>query len=166
MKERPGDLPYLYLRPGEVHFCRTPAVVVTILGSCLAVTFYSRRLAAGAICHALLPSGEGRSGCRYVDYAISYMLDEFARIGVPPHELDAKLFGGADMFGPIAPNLDRPTVGRQNIIAARSILSREGVTVSRSHLGGNQGRKLYFYSHIGDVLLKRIERTAMPEGVR
>jgi chemotaxis protein CheD len=94
------------------------------------------------------------------------MLDEFARIGVPPHELDAKLFGGADMFGPVAKSSGRATVGRQNIVAARAALSREGVTVSRSHLGGNLGRKIYFYPHIGDVLLKRIERTAMPEGVR
>ncbi|HKK02229.1 MAG TPA: chemotaxis protein CheD [Desulfuromonadales bacterium] len=165
MNERPNDLPYLYLRPGEMHFSRTPVVVGTILGSCLSVTFYSRRLAAGAICHALLPGGEGRSGSRYVDYAILHMLDEFARVGAPPHELDAKLFGGADMFGQRTAHGGRPTVGRQNIIAARATLDREGVTVSRSHLGGNLGRKLYFYPHSGDVLLKRVARTLVPEGV-
>ena len=60
----------------------------------------------------------------------------------------------------------RAIVGRQNIVAARNTLARAGATVSKAHLGGNQGRKLYFHPHIGDVLLKKVQRTLVPEGVR
>ena len=166
MRGVPDDLPYVYLHPGEMHFGKAPTVVGTVLGSCLAVSFFSRRLAAGAICHALLPYGQSGKGCRYVDGAIRHMLDEFARLRVAPHELDAKLFGGADMFGPADQDPAHPTVGRPNIAAAQAVLAREGVTLSNASLGGNQGRKLFFYTHTGEVLLKHIERPHFPEGVR
>ena len=166
MRERPSNLPYVYLRPGDVHFSKVPMVVGTVLGSCLAVTLFSRQLAVGAICHALLPYGEGRGGLKYLDCAVDHMLKEFSHLRVRPHELDAKLFGGADMFGPSGLAPGRLTIGRQNIGAAQAILNHKGVAVSNTHLGGELGRKIYFLTHTGEVLLKRVARTLPPAGVR
>ena len=46
-------LPDLDLQPGELYLARSPAILRTILGSCVGVTFWSARLGAGALCHAL-----------------------------------------------------------------------------------------------------------------
>ena len=48
-------LPDLNLQPGELYLARSPAILRTILGSCVGVTFWSARLGAGALCHGVLP---------------------------------------------------------------------------------------------------------------
>ena len=77
----------------------------TVLGSCVAITIRARRLGCGG--HVALPAaGSWRSGrliarseaLRYVDTTIDVMLAGFIRRGAAPHELEIKLFGGADTF--------------------------------------------------------------------
>ncbi len=68
----------VYLLPGELYLAREPAIIRTILGSCVGVTFWSARLGVGALCHSLLPrcptNGSAPMarawGHRYVDFAI------------------------------------------------------------------------------------------------
>lgn len=148
----------IYLKPGELAVAERPALVSTVLGSCVAVTLFSPRLGVGAICHAMLPLAAGREGFKFVDTSLAHMLESFERLGVTKRELVSKLFGGADMFEVLRP-ASLPTVGWQNVQAARTILQREGLHLSASDTGGQQGRKLLFYSHTGEVLLKRLAPT-------
>lgn len=149
----------IYLKPGELAVAERPALVSTVLGSCVAVTLFSPRLGVGAICHAMLPvAAAGQHGFKFVDTSLAHMLGSFERLGVTKRELVAKLFGGADMFEAVRPS-NTPTVGWQNVLAAKSILQREGLHLSASDTGGQQGRKLLFYSHTGEVLLKRLAPT-------
>ena len=55
MTESALILPDLDLQPGELYLARKPAILRTILGSCVGVTFWSARLGAGALCHGVLP---------------------------------------------------------------------------------------------------------------
>ena len=55
MIETAAILPDLDLQPGELYLARSPAILRTILGSCVGVTFWSARLGAGALCHGVLP---------------------------------------------------------------------------------------------------------------
>jgi chemotaxis receptor (MCP) glutamine deamidase CheD len=67
----------LFLKPGEVCISREPAVVTTILGSCIAVTMFNERLKIGGICHALLPKHPPSKRWKefhYVDSSILYMV--------------------------------------------------------------------------------------------
>lgn len=88
------ELPTVHLKAGEMHCTDRPTLVVTVLGSCLSVILYNRRLGIGGICHALLPSCGNQKTCsgdcmekfRYVDCAIRQMVKIFDR------------FGAADMF--------------------------------------------------------------------
>ena len=48
-------LPDVNLQPGELYLARRPAILRTILGSCIGVTFWSARMGAGALCHGVLP---------------------------------------------------------------------------------------------------------------
>lgn len=145
----------IYLKPGELAVAERPALVSTVLGSCVAVTLFSPRLGVGAICHAMLPLAAGRDGFKYVDSSLMHMLAQFARLQVPKRELTVKLFGGGDMFESGLPT-GGVSVGQQNIQAATTLLRQQGLPVVAADTGGRQGRKLLFYTHTGEVLLKRL----------
>ncbi|WP_298436503.1 chemotaxis protein CheD [Geobacter sp.] len=155
MKPALTGLPTVYLRPGELHFGAAPTVVTTVLGSCVSVTMFERTSGTAAICHALLPEGNKGDGLRYVDTSILHMLALFSARGVSPARLEVKLFGGADLIGFGG---SRIGVGRRNVEIARRVLSVSGLAVTAADVGGTRGRKLIFYTHTGEVLLKRLRR--------
>ena len=159
-------LPVVYLKPGEMFFSTTPSLIVTVLGSCLSVTMYNPRLAIGAICHGILAHCdkhvENCDGClepfKYVDCSIREMLKAFRQFNVKARDVEIKIFGGADMFGkrPVRKGID--SVGRQNIKAARQVFKREGLATLSADTGGRQGRKIFFFTQTGEVLLKRLRK--------
>jgi chemotaxis protein CheD len=162
--------------PGEMHFSGEPAVIVTVLGSCLSITMFSRRRGLGGICHGLLPKcgrqkkdchGECLEGFKYVDCSIRRMVKLFDRHKVRRSEIEVKCFGGADMFARI---IERPgvvSIGKQNAMTAEQILTSEGLKPQVVDVGGLQGRKIFFNTNTGEVLLKRLHRAKnwnSPEG--
>lgn len=157
------ELPTVYLKPGEMYFTEKPALVITVLGSCLSVTMFNRRMGIGAICHGLLPrckkvkycNGNCMEGFRYIDCSIHRMIEKFRRQGVKKGEIEIKIFGGAGMFG----INNGGNIGKQNIETAIAIFKAKKMKILTSDVGGVQGRKILFFTHIGDVLLKRLERT-------
>lgn len=155
------ELPSIYLRPGEIAIVREPTLISTILGSCVSFTFHHpARLLAG-MCHALLPHGNGDRGLRYVDSSGRHLLEAFLRLGIRREEIVVKLFGGADMFEPRGEGLP-PSVGAQNVAAAKAFLEEEGLRLRSSDVGGRRGRKILFHTATGDVLLRRLNRQEIP----
>lgn len=168
MSHKEKKIPALFLRPGEFFFGDSPALVTTVLGSCISVTMFAPRLGIGSICHGLLPTCKGRKhrqcdcgdrcpeGFRFVECSIWRMLEEFMRHGIDRGELQVKLFGGAEMF--LTPDLQRRnrTVGRQNISVAMEVIEGEGLALLATDVGGCRGRKIIFNSATGDVMLKRL----------
>jgi chemotaxis protein CheD len=156
-------LPDLDLQPGELYLSRKPAILRTILGSCVGVTFWCSRLGVGALCHGILPKcplswapgSKNSEGHRYVDFSIRYLARQFDALGASRGELEVKLFGGADVL-PAAGTRGRPTVGAQNCKVATEVLVEEGLIVSASDLGGNRGRRIHFHTGTGEVLLHRL----------
>jgi chemotaxis protein CheD len=159
------------LKPGEIFVADAPCLVSTLLGSCVAVTLFAQCQRVGAICHALLPACRGagldcRELFRHVDCSVSGMLAAFRERGIPSAVIEAKLFGGADMFaGETYQNgkAGRGTVGRQNVARAKEILAVEGVRLVAIDVGGLQGRKILFRPHTGEVFLKRLDGGACRE---
>jgi chemotaxis protein CheD len=160
------SLPYHFLKPGELIVAEEPCIISTLLGSCVAVTMVSRRIGFGAICHALLPSCAEGNGCdcterfRHVECSIRGMIEAFRDRGVPCSGIEAKVFGGADMFRSGSGADGRATVGRQNVARANLILAAEGIRIAAFDVGGRQGRKIFFYTQTGDVYLRRLSGMA------
>lgn len=164
------DLPKIYLNPGELAICDQPTEVSTVLGSCVAVVLYCPRYRLGAISHAMLPTradggkettfdaGYGSSPYKYVDTSVTHMLDYFSRRQLRKADFVVKIFGGADMFDAQVAAVTG-TVGRQNIEAAKALLRSNGLMISAGDIGGRQGRKIVFYSHTGEVYLKRLNKS-------
>jgi len=168
------ELPVYYLKPGELHIDDQPGIVTTVLGSCVSVTMFNRRREMGAICHGLMPeqtekqrSGkQGDDGFKYVDYSIKYMIDHFRSFGIAPGEIEVKLFGGADMFSMSNGGSSYASVGAKNIHMALLMMEQEGLTIQTKDIGGTQGRKLHFYTHTGEVFLKRLRRSETSRIIR
>lgn len=166
------DLQVVTIKPGELNISARPVALHTILGSCLTVTMFSPRMHIGGICHALLPhlrreepGGKPAAGAapdsrdeefKYVDSAIKFMLEKFSAYGVAEDEIEIKTFGGADMFESNGKPGGIVTVGAQNIKMANEFFESRHLKVVNSDVGGKEGRVLYFYTHTGECLVRRI----------
>ncbi|HVN95553.1 MAG TPA: chemotaxis protein CheD [Syntrophorhabdaceae bacterium] len=154
----------IFLKPGEIYISDKPEIVTTILGSCVALTIFSKRLRVGGICHAQLPINPSPSGddpFRYVDSSLLYMLKKIEIMGISKGEMEIKLIGGADVLDRTHTNSS--TVGQKNIETALSLIQGQGLSLAASHVGGELGRKIHFHVHTGRILLKRITRISNEE---
>jgi chemotaxis protein CheD len=146
----------VFLKPGEVFVSRKPALVSTVLGSCVAVTLYSAQRGFGAICHAMLPENVGRDNdLRYVDTALEHIYEKIVQYGIGV-DLEVKLFGGAQVLDVGGSSGEKKSIGDQNISKAEEVLVSLGLTVLARDTGGMQGRKLFFCTRSGDVYLRRM----------
>lgn len=142
----------LFLRPGQAYLGDRPALVSTVLGSCVSVTmFHPSR--PGCICHALMPSkpesGE-KDVFHYVDSSLAHMLGGLLSLRVPRAEIEVKLFGGSNTFS------GKATVGQSNVTAALRFIEEERLRLCASDVGGRTGRKIVFNTGTGRVFLKRL----------
>jgi chemotaxis protein CheD len=157
-------LPDLNLQPGELYLAQRPAILRTILGSCVGFTFWCARLGAGALCHGVLPkcpdellATEGLAEkSRFVDFSIRHLAGRFDSLGACRAEVQVKVFGGADVLPLGLNNRNRASIGAQNCKAALEVLAAEGFRVAGSDLGGDRGRRIHFHTGTGEVLLHRL----------
>nr|WP_320009697.1 chemotaxis protein CheD [uncultured Desulfobulbus sp.] len=148
----------IYLNPAEIVIAEGPATVTTVLGSCVSVTLFSPKTRLGAICHAVLPCGEEKEPGKFANQSIGYMIDFFKEKKIRPYDLVAKVFGGADMFPLMRGRRTQGTIGAQNIQAALMTLELSEIPPAVVEVGGQQGRKLVFYTDTGDVYIKRVQK--------
>lgn len=154
-----SKLPHIFLKPGELFLSRDPAIIATVLGSCVSITFFAPSVRLGAICHVMLPSGSIDDGFKYVDTTLDYMVEKLRKMGIDADSCEVKLFGGSDMLLANGLGGNRLTIGRQNILEAQRRLDMLGIVTKVSDVGGERGRKLYFNSHTGDVFLKKVRKS-------
>ena len=167
----PKELSIITLKPAEMLISERPTIVRTVLGSCVAVTMFNRRLGISAICHALLPERSEESGddvqettnpYKYVNSVIPLMVKRLRDYGVQLQELEVKVFGGADTLRSETEGSSLHPVGKSNINAVFRALKVQNLRLTTSDVGGVFGRKILFYTHSGEVLLKRIKSRTEP----
>ncbi len=152
----------VYLKPAEMHITDRPTIIATVLGSCVAVVMFCDRTRLAGMCHSMLPLNGGTNGhdpYRYVDSSIAYMIKRFESQGIKRNEIKVKLFGGADVLYYIEEDKERHTVGKKNVAKALEIINNEKLNLLMSDVGGTSGRKIFFFTHTGEILLKRLSRT-------
>jgi chemotaxis protein CheD len=165
--------PEIYLASGDFHFGGGDVRLRTVLGTCVALTFWHPRRALGGMCHCLLPSrgstaqsAGGKQGL-YVDEAMDLFADALHATNTTPAQYTVKIFGGGNMF--LGQPLDTQTievegvqrsVGGRNVDAARRLLGAAGFQLAAEDVGGYGSRQLVFDLSCGDVWVKR--GAAMP----
>jgi chemotaxis protein CheD len=151
-------LQQIFLEPGGLYCTDEPAVVRTVLGSCVAVCLVDRYCRAAGMNHYVLPSNPGgQSGLRYGDVAIEKLIQKMSRLGCGLGELRAKVFGGAAVlpFG-----LAEDTVGTKNVTMALELLRSRSIPVVARRTGGENGLLIRLYTATGRVMVRPIVATS------
>lgn len=155
---------HYFLSPGQLIVTSKEMPVLTILGSCVAITVFSPEKKTGAIFHALLPEHRNKMkvisnsppvspDSDYVDYAFYYIREKFRQKGINFKTAKFMLFGGGDVINSLSSG-GRTSIGFQNINMAKKLINDEGLSLHGEDVGGKNGRKLIFLPHEGKVYLE------------
>ncbi len=149
------ERPKHFLYPGAIYVSPEPALVTTILGSCVAICLYDPVLQIGGMNHYMLPlwNGQGLASPRYGNIAIEKLIANLEAMGSRRENMKAKIFGGAEI---IASNINQFMIGERNILIAKEILKEEKIPIISSSTGGKLGRKLIFNTETGEVRQKYV----------
>lgn len=129
-----------------------PAIISTILGSCVSVVLYSKKAQVGGITHFALPdrshaSHSTRNDLNFGFTAITKMYEEILEVnGVRKNDLEAKIIGGGCVINEIRQSSN---IGALNIQTAQMKLTHLNVPIVAQHVGGSFGRRLFFFTHTG-----------------
>lgn len=132
-----------------------PGRLMTLLGSCVGVVFRDPVTGLSGLAHVVLPDsqGEDSSPGKFADTAIAAMRAEMFQRGANPGRLEAKIAGGAKMFG----KASTTDIGARNIEAVREHLAALKIPIRGEHLGGTVGRVIRASAADGtiEILSKR-----------
>ena len=143
---------------GGVYASREPAVIYTLLGSCIAVALRDPLMQVGGLNHFMLPmSAEGEeTSSRYGVQAMELLINACMTKGADRARLEAKVFGGGHV---LRIQESAANVPRSNIKFALEFLQLENIPIVSRDVGGYVGREIYFYTDSGRTLLKRMAST-------
>lgn len=145
--------------PGEFYATTEDEVIVTVLGSCVAACLLDPIAMVGGMNHFMLPMKRGDHdpdlfyAARYGAAAMEYLINNLLHLGAQRDRLVAKAFGGGKVMKGLS------DIGAQNIDFVRGFLRNDGIPLWSEDMGGLFPRKVYFFPHTGQVLVKRIEHT-------
>jgi chemotaxis protein CheD len=145
----------LFVHAGHLVLSAEPAVLTTIVASCVSACLWDRRRRWGGMNHFVLawsPRATVHLERRwtYGDLAIPDLVARLVGMGSRLADLEAKLFGGANLLG------GQGALGTRNVEVAEELLGDMGVPVVARDVGGRRGRKLLFSTTDGGVLVRQL----------
>ncbi len=150
MSTRPNPLA---VPMGAIGVAQGDSVLRTLLGSCLGLVLYERRLRIGGLAHIVLPTapaGPCELPGKFVDTAVPALIRKMEQLADGASlKLWAKIAGGANMFTTAAAK----TIGAQNIEAVELVLQEWRIPVIARHLGGESGRRMALDTATGTVTI-------------
>lgn len=138
----------LHVMQGRLRLGEGPDdVLVTILGSCVAACFRDPVMRIGGMNHFLLPGDDPHctNNVRYGAQSMEQLVNALILRGADRRRLEVWLFGGASVLG------QKTGIGAANGVFAQTYVRTEGFTLRSEDLGGQQGRKLRFHPHSGQI---------------
>jgi chemotaxis protein CheD len=146
-----------YLYPAALFASKTPYIINTILGSCVAICLYDPITTTGGMNHFMLPlwNGKGLASPKYGDIAIERLIEKMTANGSNPKNLYAKVFGGAEV---IDSTISSFNIGLRNIEMAYESLEKFKIPIKAQSVGGKLGRKLVYLTSTGEVKQKFVNR--------
>ncbi len=142
---------------GEYHASRDPAVIHTVLGSCVAVCLFDPANRIGGMNHILLPGNADMKkfnrSARYGINAMQLLINRIMNLDGDRYRLVAKVFGGGNVISSIT---GKNAIGEKNVSFALELLQKEKIRVVSKDVWGNVSRKIYFHTDTGEVFVKRI----------
>lgn len=149
----------IFLYPGDFVFGEAGTHVHTVLGSCIAICLWHPLLHIGGMCHFVLPfkpKAEKPSSDldgRYGDEAMQLFDLALKLHQTTYNEYQAKIFGGANMFGKKL-NSEEDLIGEKNAAKAMQLLIERKMEISVVHVGEEGHRRIVLDIGSGDVWVK------------
>ncbi|MEL4248985.1 chemoreceptor glutamine deamidase CheD [Shewanella xiamenensis] len=153
------DCEAVKIMPGEYYATREGNLIVTVLGSCIAVCLYDLERKIGGMNHFLLPScdnhGNGilAESARYGVYAMELLINDLLKLGARRQFIEAKVFGGGNMLS----GLTLHNIGERNAEFVLDYLQIEQIPVIAADLLDIYPRKVYFFPETGLVKVRKIK---------
>lgn len=152
----------VFVFPGEIAVTRQPAVISTLLGSCVAICLHNRSVRGGGMNHFMLPSATVESqmghGGKYGDISSQKLIQTMLRLDSNPSHLEASVFGGGAVVGHLNSGFE---IGVRNVQMAISTLARHRIQVVRKKTGGENGMRIFFDTQSGEITVKLIQKSEM-----
>jgi chemotaxis protein CheD len=151
----------VFLQPGEVAFGDHEVHIQTILGSCVAVTFWHPWLRLGGMCHYMLSERTSAGAVqkldgRYAGDALELLLAKMTDRGTRPVEYEVKMFGGGNQF-PSLTSGSSESISERNVSFGKELLASRGFVLKSSHLGGFGHRNIIFDISTGQVWVRFVQ---------
>lgn len=138
---------------GDIGVAGAPTLIRTILGSCVGIAIWERKLQIGGIAHVVLPDSRGETSLpgKFADTAVPNLIDRIRAKGGSRAAMVARIAGGANMFNiPTKAN----NVGEKNQLAVKLILRQLEISVLSEDLGGCRGRRMTLDTSTGEVTIE------------
>ncbi|MDC7126250.1 MAG: chemotaxis protein CheD [Spirochaetales bacterium] len=150
---------------GEYYITSTKEIISTVLGSCITVCLYDKKIGLSGMNHFLLPkapddkkalcsSKTSKATMRYGEALMPALLNAMIKKGAKRKDLAAKIFGGGRIIQSRVGNL---STGDKNIKFARFFLKKEGIPILKESVGNYCGRRIYFLTDSNIVLVRKLE---------
>jgi chemotaxis protein CheD len=160
LTDSPAPLEIVSVAMGQWAVATAPAMLRTLLGSCIGVVLYDRVARLGGLAHVVLPgtSGTVDHPGKYAHTAIpSLIADMELRLGSRARaRLTAKFVGGATMFQIQSQGNSNAgmNIGQRNQKAVEEILARLNIPILARDVGGTAGRRLTLDTTSGIVTIR------------
>ena len=146
---------------GDICTSGEPAIMQTVLGSCVSACLWDERSKIGGMNHFMLPEtliSPAHNVCLGPE-SIEKLVHEMLKMGADKRGLRAKIFGGGRILKGLKQNIN---VGAENVIAARERLKGLHIPVIKEFTCTDFGVKLIFYTATGRAFLKRLADIERP----
>lgn len=132
-----------------------PRLLLTLLGSCVAVCLFDPVARVGGMNHFMLPRGSEREppadDGRFGADALPWLMYSVVELGARPDRLRAKVFGGGAAMGM------QNRVGDENIEFARKFLAEHDIPVVAEEVGKRVSRQIRFDTATGRAFVRYVD---------
>ncbi len=144
----------VFIEPGYIYLPTVPTNLYAVLGSCVSVCLWDKKLKIGGMNHFLYPKVETRDKAtpQYGNVATLQVIQMMEKVGAKTNSLLAQIIGGATPPFPCK-NKD---IGENNVEIARKILRSKGIKIVSEDVGGTMGRKIVFNSYTGHLMILKV----------
>ncbi len=141
------EMTVVKLVTGDFYVSTEPReMLVTILGSCVAVCFNDTVKHIGGMCHIILPEF---NASKVGTPVLRQLVNKLVLYGAEKENLEAKIFGGAVGY---------PAIRNNNIKFVKEFLKSENIILKAEDIEGEFPRRVHYFADTGRALIRKLKR--------
>ena len=138
---------------------------INTVTSGLVLVLYDNVAGVGGVAYMMLPDSDYIEGedttqaddhgkpAKFANKAVALVWEKMEGLGAKPANTVARLIGGSQLFTFGGGGGNPLNLGSRNAIACRTLLSRLGIIVDKTEVGGNRPRNIVFSLIKGDCVI-------------